>query len=46
MSKKKKVRTSITIDPDLLKVVRHLAGRSVSAYITAALEAKVLQDKL
>jgi len=37
MSKKNKVRTSITIDPDLLDQVRKSAENSVSAYIEEAL---------
>lgn len=35
--KKKKVRTSITIDPDLLAVVKKEAEYSVSSYIEKAL---------
>ena len=35
--KKNKVRTSITIDPDLLAAVRKDAEQSVSAYIEKAL---------
>lgn len=50
--KKNKVRTSITIDPDLLADVRKDATQSVSAYIEQALrtyrelerQAKQLQE--
>jgi hypothetical protein len=37
--KKNKVRTSITIDPDLLANVKKSAENSVSAYIERALRA-------
>lgn len=36
MEKKNKVRTSITIDPDLLAEIRKDAEQSVSAYIERA----------
>lgn len=45
MTKKNKVRTSITIDPELLAKVKTLADKSVSAYIEKALEAKVIEDE-
>ncbi len=48
IDKKNKVRTSITIDPDLLASVRKDAVHSVSAYIEDALkfyQASLLKNK-